>query len=136
VRRAISPEGVRGRAVRLESSLQRAFNIKVVCGVQIAASSEVQVVGLEDVSADLLAKEREIELQKEDLASKPEAIRCALGLAPPGGNAFHVHPSQLYGLHLVSQCPARLSMRTIAVRWSPLMAETLDKRSMRGSQSV
>ena len=42
---------------------------------QIAASSEVQVVALEDVSADLLAKEREIELQKEDLAKKPEAIR-------------------------------------------------------------
>jgi len=83
--------------------LQRAVNadIKVVCGVQIAASSEVQVVGLEDVSADLLAKEREIELQKEDLASKPEAIRCALGLAPPGGKAFRPHSYQLYGLHLV-----------------------------------
>jgi hypothetical protein len=41
-------------------------------GVQVAASSEVQVVALEDVSA-----EREIELQKEDLAKKPEAIRRA-----------------------------------------------------------
>ena len=45
--------------------------------MQVAASSEVQVVGLEDVSAEMLAKEREIELQKEDLASKPEAIRHA-----------------------------------------------------------
>ncbi len=46
-------------------------------GVQVAASSEVQVVALEDVSAELLAQEREIELQKEDLAKKPEAIRRA-----------------------------------------------------------
>ena len=42
------------------------------------------MVSLEDVSADLLAKEREIELQKEDLASKPEAIRRALTYHKPG----------------------------------------------------
>lgn len=33
------------------------------------------VVSPDDVPADIVAKEREIELGKEDLASKPEAIR-------------------------------------------------------------
>ena len=43
----------------------------------MAASGDTQVVALEDVSAEMLERERKIELQKEDLASKPEAIRCA-----------------------------------------------------------
>ena len=33
------------------------------------------VVNVDDVSPEVLAKEREIEMGKEDLASKPEAIR-------------------------------------------------------------
>lgn len=35
----------------------------------------MQVVSPDDVSADVLARERETELAKEDLAAKPEAIR-------------------------------------------------------------
>ncbi len=41
----------------------------------IAASPEVAVVSAEDVSEELLAKEREVEMGKEDLKSKPEAVR-------------------------------------------------------------
>lgn len=48
------------------------------CGwfAQVAASGDTQVVALEDVSAEMLERERKIELQKEDLQKKPEAIRC------------------------------------------------------------
>ena len=35
----------------------------------------LQVVSPDDVSAEVLARERELEMAKEDLASKPEAIR-------------------------------------------------------------
>jgi|LauGreSuBDMM15SN_2_FD.fasta_scaffold146653_2 elongation factor Ts len=41
----------------------------------IAASPEVLVVNAEDVPAELLAKERDVEMGKEDLKSKPEAVR-------------------------------------------------------------
>jgi len=47
--------------------------------MQIAASPGVSVVAIEDVSAEELDRERAIELQKEDILSKPEAIRCAAG---------------------------------------------------------
>ncbi len=30
----------------------------------------------EDVSAEMLAREREVEMGKEDIKSKPEAVRC------------------------------------------------------------
>lgn len=43
--------------------------------MQIAASPNVQYVSAEDVSEDIVNKEREIELQKEDLLNKPEQIR-------------------------------------------------------------
>ena len=43
--------------------------------VQVAASGYAEVVSLEDVSQEMLDRERRIELQKEDLQSKPEAIR-------------------------------------------------------------
>ena len=46
--------------------------------MQIAASPGVSVVAVEDVPAEELERERAIELQKEDILSKPEAIRCAL----------------------------------------------------------
>ena len=45
--------------------------------MQIAASPGVSVVAVEDVPAEELERERSIELQKEDILSKPEAIRCA-----------------------------------------------------------
>lgn len=45
--------------------------------MQIAAS-DVSIVAAEDAPADEVARERAIEMQKEDIQSKPEAIRCAL----------------------------------------------------------
>ena len=43
--------------------------------IQVAASPTVTVVATEDVDKEMLERERAIELQKEDLQSKPEAIR-------------------------------------------------------------
>lgn len=43
--------------------------------MQIAASPNVQYVSVENVSEDIVNKEREIELQKEDLLNKPAEIR-------------------------------------------------------------
>jgi elongation factor Ts len=42
--------------------------------MQVAASPDVRVVSPEDVPADVIAKEREIEMQKEDVLSKPEQV--------------------------------------------------------------
>ncbi len=44
--------------------------------LQIAACPEVTVVSATDVPAEVLAKEKAIEMEKEDIKSKPEAIRC------------------------------------------------------------
>lgn len=49
---------------------------KAVNVVQIAASTDVTVVSVDDVDKDMLERERQIELQKPDLQSKPENIRC------------------------------------------------------------
>ncbi|KAH9300806.1 hypothetical protein KI387_012389 [Taxus chinensis] len=46
--------------------------------MQTAASPKVQYVSVEDVSDDIVNKEREIELQKEDLLNKPEQIRAKI----------------------------------------------------------
>ncbi|KAI8113284.1 hypothetical protein M9435_003288 [Picochlorum sp. BPE23] len=43
--------------------------------MQIAACPQITVVSTEDVSAEMLEKERAIEMEKEDLKSKPEEIR-------------------------------------------------------------
>ena len=43
--------------------------------LQIAASAEATFVSTEDVPADFVAKETAIEMEKEDILSKPEAIR-------------------------------------------------------------
>jgi elongation factor Ts len=43
--------------------------------MQIAACPQIEVVAVEDVSQAMLDRERAIELEKEDLASKPEAMR-------------------------------------------------------------
>jgi elongation factor Ts len=45
----------------------------------VVASSEVVCVSVDDMPADLLAKEREVEMGKEDLKSKPEAVRAKVG---------------------------------------------------------
>lgn len=47
--------------------------------MQIAASAEVLVVAVEDISAEVVQKETDIEMGKEDILSKPEQIRCAKG---------------------------------------------------------
>eukprot|EP00976_Prorocentrum_cordatum_P040786 828544-Prorocentrum_minimum.AAC.1 len=41
----------------------------------IAANPTVEVVSVADIPAEVVAKEKAIEMGKEDLASKPEAIR-------------------------------------------------------------
>ncbi|XP_071686157.1 polyprotein of EF-Ts, chloroplastic-like isoform X2 [Rutidosis leptorrhynchoides] len=46
--------------------------------MQVAACPQVQYLSTEDVPADIIAKEREIEMQKEDLLSKPEQFRSKI----------------------------------------------------------
>ncbi|GAA0185845.1 translation elongation factor [Lithospermum erythrorhizon] len=46
--------------------------------MQVAACPQVQYLGIEDVPQDIIDKEREIEMQKEDLASKPEQFRSKI----------------------------------------------------------
>ncbi|KAH1033377.1 hypothetical protein J1N35_045551 [Gossypium stocksii] len=46
--------------------------------MQVAASSQVQYLIPEDVPEEIVNKEREIEMQKEDLLSKPEQIRSKI----------------------------------------------------------
>ncbi|MQM02901.1 hypothetical protein Taro_035671 [Colocasia esculenta] len=43
--------------------------------MQVAACSQVEVVSVEDVPESIVGKEKEIEMQREDLKSKPENIR-------------------------------------------------------------
>jgi elongation factor Ts len=45
----------------------------------VVASSDVVCVSVDDMPGDLLAKEREVEMGKEDLKSKPEAVRSKVG---------------------------------------------------------
>ena len=46
--------------------------------LQIAACADVTVVSVADVSAEALEKEKAIEMGKEDILSKPEALRCVV----------------------------------------------------------
>ncbi len=48
--------------------------------MQAAASPCAIVVALQDVPQPEIEKERAIEMGKEDIQSKPEAIRCVLSL--------------------------------------------------------
>ena len=43
--------------------------------MQVAACPQVKFVSMEDIPQDLVAKEKEIEMLREDLTSKPENIR-------------------------------------------------------------
>ncbi|KAF5840458.1 chloroplast poly protein of elongation factor Ts precursor [Dunaliella salina] len=47
-------------------------------GMQVAASQSVEYVSPEDIPAEVYAREREIEMGREDLKSKPEAIRAKI----------------------------------------------------------
>lgn len=46
--------------------------------MQVAACPQVQYLSVEDVPKEIVSKEREIEMQKEDLLSKPEQIRSKI----------------------------------------------------------
>lgn len=46
--------------------------------MQVAASPRVQYLSVEDVPENVVSKERDIELQKEDLLNKPENIRAKI----------------------------------------------------------
>ncbi|CAA2947139.1 Mitochondrial translation elongation factor EF-Tsmt, catalyzes nucleotide exchange on EF-Tumt [Olea europaea subsp. europaea] len=46
--------------------------------MQVAACPQVQYLSTEDVPKDIVNKEKEIEMQKEDLLSKPEQIRSKI----------------------------------------------------------
>ena len=46
--------------------------------MQIAASPNVEYVSVDDADPEFLAKEREIEMGKEDLQGKPENIRAQI----------------------------------------------------------
>merc|ERR1712182_68944 len=46
--------------------------------MQIAASPNVEYVSVDDADQEFLAKEREIEMGKEDLQGKPENIRAQI----------------------------------------------------------
>lgn len=58
------------------SVLRKPYHESARCGswLQIAAC-DASVVSVEDIPAEELERERQIELQKEDLASKPEKFR-------------------------------------------------------------
>ncbi|MDA0867233.1 MAG: elongation factor Ts, partial [Cyanobacteria bacterium] len=43
--------------------------------MQVAACPNVEYVRVDDIPSDMLAKEKEIEMGREDLANKPEQIR-------------------------------------------------------------
>lgn len=46
--------------------------------MQVAACPQVEYIATEDVPEEFVNKEKEIEMQKEDLASKPEQIRSRI----------------------------------------------------------
>ena len=46
--------------------------------MQIAACPSVEYVRMEDIPAEIVAKEKEIEAGKDDLSSKPEAVRAKI----------------------------------------------------------
>ncbi|CAI0628775.1 unnamed protein product [Linum tenue] len=65
--------------------------------MQVAACPQVQVVATEDVAEAVVSKEREIEMQKEDLLSKPEQIRDKKSsrLAAEGRIGSYIHDSRI-----------------------------------------
>ncbi|XP_024539736.1 titin [Selaginella moellendorffii] len=47
-------------------------------GMQLAASQQVEYVSVDDIPAEVKSKEFEIEMQREDIQSKPEAVRAKI----------------------------------------------------------
>ena len=50
--------------------------------MQVAACPDVTVVSKDDVPEEVIAKEREIEMGKQDLLEKPEQVRRSLFFQP------------------------------------------------------
>lgn len=46
--------------------------------LQIAACPQVQYISIDDVPEEVVKKETELEMQREDLLSKPEQIRAKI----------------------------------------------------------
>lgn len=89
--------GAAGASVILASV--KTLEVPACDAMQIAASTEVTVVSVDDVDKDMLERERQIELQKPDLQSKPENIRCAA--------LWHRHrPAKANGRHVSGWLPA------------------------------
>ncbi len=63
--------------------------------MQVAACPAVTVVAVEDVPAAELENERRIEMEKEDIKSKPEAMRYGTTLPPRS----HTSPACDYAGH-------------------------------------
>ncbi|KAG6544837.1 hypothetical protein Mapa_013527 [Marchantia paleacea] len=47
-------------------------------GMQVVACPQVKYVSVEDIPAEVVNKEMELEMQREDLANKPEAVRAKI----------------------------------------------------------
>ena len=68
---------------RLPASLAAQEHIVCPCsalrasGCAQVAASDVSIVAVEDAPKEEIERERAIEMQKEDILSKPEQIRCA-----------------------------------------------------------
>ncbi|KAK8682844.1 hypothetical protein V6N13_038926 [Hibiscus sabdariffa] len=60
--------------------------------MQVVASPRVQFVSIQDIPESIVSKEKELEMQRDDLASKPENIREGIKeawRALPFGTALH-----------------------------------------------
>lgn len=81
---------------------------------QIAACPEVIVVGTDEVPVELLERERAIEMEKEDIKSKPEAIR---------GKIVQGRVDKIAKTMALLEQPfvkvRRAALRWAALRWQP-----------------
>ncbi|KAG1676436.1 hypothetical protein FOA52_002256 [Chlamydomonas sp. UWO 241] len=92
-------------------------------GMIIAASPDVKVVNVEDVSAEMLAKEREVQMGLEELKTKPEAIRSKI----VEGRLDKIKNS----MALVNQDSLRDSTKTVGEIVKETIAATGEKISIR-----
>ena len=87
--------------------------------MQLAASPTVQYVAKEDIPAEVFEREKQIEMGREDLKSKPEAIRWVGEVGEAGGGARkrvrngHLHAlPQVCGMVTCMRCHIRGACRT------------------------
>lgn len=55
--------------------------------MQVAANSDVHYISVDEVDPAVVEKEREIQMGKEDIQSKPEAIRLVSGVQKVVGDS-------------------------------------------------